>query len=501
MATKEEIKKSLASIIAKNKLEKITVLKASKKEKVTHVDYLATESKKIKILITELNEMHGVNYTPSGKFKVPDLSAKAVRVKVGRKSPTHLVSFRSFTKSSGRLPTDVQEHGSTFVLQRVLNNKANGGRGYTSAQQIIDDEDTYDGLRENVFYNYKDKLDEWIYTYYQQQKQFINPITGYASVKWSEFRYQNNSFVDMFDKYIMDDGLYNDFEENQKIKKYTEWNPADIYAARNVKTITQKLDKIFGKTNKKLEGGSLIELNGYLHTLLKEKKLVGISLKKIKDKAEAVLELRNTQMTEYKDPHVEDKNFTIDDISYEIDNIWKGGLVSTYVKFGTSFSMDVRSSSSKYANLDFATQISGKAAQGGNAPVEMVTKLLQSKGGSKSKFKNDNKQYPRTALEFVKPTPNMYKTSDYEKWFNVVSKYFKETGKPTKYDQFDVMIGKLYRLGMVSGGAPAAQTKLMTLHFFYESFTYYPKNKEYWLKLLYLGMKVGKIFAPHAKIY
>ena len=100
MATKEEIKQSLASIIAKNKLEKITVLKASKKEKVTHVDYLATESKKIKILITELNEMHGVNYTPSGKFKVPDLSAKAVRVKVGRKSPTHLVSFRSFTKSS-----------------------------------------------------------------------------------------------------------------------------------------------------------------------------------------------------------------------------------------------------------------------------------------------------------------------------------------------------------------------------------------------------------------
>ena len=49
----------------------------------------------------------------------------------------------------------------------------------------------------------------------------------------------------------------------------------------------------------------------------------------------------------------------MNDISYEIDNIWKGGFVSTYVKFGTSFSMDVRSSSSKYANLDFATQISG----------------------------------------------------------------------------------------------------------------------------------------------
>ena len=50
--------------------------------------------KKIKILITELNEIHGVNYTPSGKFKVPDdLSAKAVRVKVGEKSTNSFGKF------------------------------------------------------------------------------------------------------------------------------------------------------------------------------------------------------------------------------------------------------------------------------------------------------------------------------------------------------------------------------------------------------------------------
>ena len=59
----------------------------------------------------------------------------------------------------------------------------------------------------------------------------------------------------------------------------------------------------------------------------------------------------------------------------------------------------------------------------------------------------------------------------------------------------------LYRKGKVSGGAPAAQTKLMQLHFYYDTLSNFSKNKDFWLRVLYLGMKVGKIFAPHAKIY
>ena len=41
----------------------------------------------------------------------------------------------------------------------------------------------------------------------------------------------------------------------------------------------------------------------------------------------------------------------------------------------------------------------------------------------------------------------------------------------------------------------------MTLHFFYDTLRFHDNNKEFWLRMLYLGMKVGKRFAPHAKIY
>ena len=62
---------------------------------------------------------------------------------------------------------------------------------------------------------------------------------------------------------------------------------------------------------------------------------------------------------------------------------------------------------------------------------------------------------------------------------------------------FEQYISKLY----LKKRGPAAQTKLMTLHFFHDSLKYHSDDKNFWLRILYLGMKVGKIFAPHAKIY
>ena len=59
----------------------------------------------------------------------------------------------------------------------------------------------------------------------------------------------------------------------------------------------------------------------------------------------------------------------------------------------------------------------------------------------------------------------------------------------------------LYQKGKVSGGAPAAQTKLMQLHFYYDTLSNFSRNEKFWLRMLYLGMKVGDRFAAHAKIY
>ena len=117
------------------------------------------------------------------------------------------------------------------------------------------------------------------------------------------------------------------------------------------------------------------------------------------------------------------------------------------------------------------------------------------KNGSDIKFTNDNSKYPRTDYEFNAPITSMYTTKDYEKWFNVVKNYFEN--KTVKYSDFQIYISGLYE----DGYGAIAQSKLMQLHFYYDSLKTNKLGVDYWLKILYLGMKVGKIFAPHAKIY
>ena len=78
--------------------------------------------------------------------------------------------------------------------------------------------------------------------------------------------------------------------------------------------------------------------------------MVGISLKQISDNTEAVLKERNTEKT-FKDPNIEDKNFTINDIRFEIDNIHINQTISTYIKFGRSFGITLSSSTSEYGNI------------------------------------------------------------------------------------------------------------------------------------------------------
>lgn len=493
----KDIVEDLEYLIKNYKYSDIAKVNKSPKDKVTYVDYLNTSWKSVQNILISLREVYIIE--GYGGKRVPRFSSstKSLRIKVGETAPKPVINFRSYKKSSsGRLPTPVQEHGSTFILERAVRNRK---KAFTSVQDIISNEDTYNTLKNKIFFNYEDKVDDWLYTYYKQQQKFIEE---YSKPGWEEFLYRDNSFVDFFSEYIKDPkaGLYNDFEKGQKVQKYTEWNPSDIYAVKGMNKVRKKLDEIFGKNDPSKKGASLIELNSYLIRLMDGKsneKLVGISLKKIKDKARAIIEQRNTEATAFKDPHIEDNNFTMSDIKFDIDNIKKGELVSTYIKFGKKFGIDVRSSSSKYENLVFATQIAGASAQGGNAPTAMVVELLKKGHQSTVKFENDHNQYPSNNEEFLSskpPSSIKFTTDDYEDWYDVVQKKFK-----IKYDysMFEQYISKLY----LKKRGPAAQTKLMTLHFFHDSLKYHSDDKNFWLRILYLGMKVGKIFAPHAKIY
>ena len=74
--------------------------------------------------------------------------------------------------------------------------------------------------------------------------------------------------------------------------------------------IKRELDNIIqGKENTK--GINLFRLNQYLIKLLKDKRLVGISLKKIKEGDDAELVLRNINAESYMDTKVETEQYKI----------------------------------------------------------------------------------------------------------------------------------------------------------------------------------------------
>ena len=487
----KDIVKDLEYLIKTYKYSTIAKIEKSPKDKVIYVDYLNTSYEKMNNLLVNLQEVYLVK--GYGNKDIPKFSSTtaSVRVQIGKTSPKPVVNFRSYTIGSNA-PTAVFENGSTFILEMVLNKN----KKFKSVADIELDDDTYPTLL-RLFGNYSGSLSRWLHTYFEQQRLMFEK---YQSPNWHTFEYGDDDFVKFFSKYIKDYGVYSDFEAGKKLAKYTEWNPSDIYAVKNKSGVQKGLDKIF-KIKSKNKGAHLGRLNAYLIRLLENKQLVGISLKQISDNTEAVLKERNTDKN-FKDPNIEDKNFTINDIRFEIDNIHINQTISTYIKFGRSFGITLSSSTSNYGNISYMTSITGASAQGGNAPVAFVNDLLREKR-PKCKYKNDNSEYPRTVQEFMKPElfPKVkYTHKDFETWFNDVKKYFKKPDKHSKdYDAFYLYISGLYQKS--SAGAIAAQSKLMALHFFYESLGTYAKDKEFWLRMLYLGMKVGDRFAAHAKIY
>ena len=82
----------------------------------------------------------------------------------------------------------------------------------------------------------------------------------------------------------------------------------------------------------------------------------------------------------------------------------------------------------------------------------------------------------------------------WEKMYTLVSKTYK--GPSPTYEKWKQFISELY----MNDKTFIAVAKLMQLHFYYDAIDNYGRDVEFWTDLLYLGMKMGKRFAPHAKI-
>ena len=391
------------------------------------------------------------------------------------------VRLREFTIKGGVIPTEIQETGTTIILNAVLRNNVE----FQTADSILQHKPTKEGL-ERVFGTYKDRLNKWTHTYFEQQKAILD-VNRFKSSSWAEFTYGDKSFTKFFESTIREVTR----SDGSKVEKYTEWNPSDIWAAYNLKPMQDAITE-------KLENGSntLTQLNNLLRGYFARNELIGLSLKKISDKGEAHVAFYNNDVNDLKLKVIED--YKMNDLIFDLNNIIKPNLGTVYVYYGSDKRFTMSLTRTSGGTLSINSKIKGAAAQAGQAIIAMVVDLLKKKlKGKKMMFDKDKKS-------------KIYAES-YDDWVNLDSKYDEEykhiykflkphlENPPKEFHQF------LDGILKETTDPRNFRIKLMQMRFFYDVFSM--KNDdiiEFWQDLLYLAMKVDRgsrfQFAPFAKI-
>ena len=382
------------------------------------------------------------------------------------------------------IPTRIQEEGSTIVFNRALrDNKVfteTRDKKILVSNKPIENDKVYKQLVQLFGPKWNSRLDGWIWTYYQQQKEMLKEYSGR---EWDEFRYDDQSFVKFFEKHMTN--LRRDHDPVAPAGRYETWNPSDIWAVRGMKSVKDRILKSITPKHQ-----HLLELNNLLIELMENEKLVGISLKKVNfgDKAEIHLhniETSNTLKSLASYSKIE--KYSMKDIKFEYHNIWEGNAVTTTVKIGRTNEYKINITRSGN-NLSFNTAIKRTpAAQGGQAPIDMVVKMLNGKD-----FNKNFMAYPQTPEKLVE------QSSKYEKMYKFVTK---NVNNAPSYNEFELLLESVYNKDKRN-----AIAKLMQLSFWCDALTKFSsdteKSAEFWTDLLYTGMKIkpGREFAPHAKI-
>jgi hypothetical protein len=433
------------------------------KSRVVDVEYNKNYEKDLVNLVPYFIEIFG-GASFDEKKKEITVTGRSGSIKVNLKQKKATTST-----GGGVIDTKIQEEGTTVVLNQVIHKN----KKFDKKEDILADKDTADQLKKLFGRKYEDRLEEWTHSYFEQQKEFLKK---FQSTKWDIFVYGQEDFVTFFSKQIKN--VARSLDPIKPVGNYTTWSPSDIWAVYEMDKVKKDIAK---NINPKTQ--NLVELNNLLINLFKEKKLVGLSLKKIASNKSANLKFVNIDTSTMRLGDIE--KYKMSDISFDFDNISVGDKVTTYIKFGkqSDYSINITRAGQ---NLSFNTSIkSTPAAQGGQAPVKMVENLMK-KNGSGITFVNDHNKYPQSYSEYID------ESDKYLKMYESIKKYL---NKNVTYSEFKDNLSSAYEKDKRN-----AVVKLMTLNFFYDALKNNSKNVEFWTDILYLGMKVGDRFAPHAKI-
>jgi len=385
------------------------------------------------------------------------------------------------TSSGKKVPTAIQEAGSAFVMEQVLKNNAK----FETPISIKQDQKTYKGL-EKIFGSHKDKLDDWIHSYYEHQSAFFKE---FQPSQWSIFEHGGEDFMTFIKKQaknVKEKTVSGNFKD---VGKYETWNPSDIWAVKDKDKVKKEIDDAIDD-----RGQTLDELNNVLLNLMNSTptKLIGLSLKKIDPSETASFAYVNKDPKRVEFAKVEKTEMSDIKIEIKTEKTQDGMSQGAYVLFGKYTINIIRTpGENKFTNLKFESVIKGSGGRGGAAPVELVADLLKSKSpGYNISFVNKHQEYPQTSEDFYDDS------RDYEKMYNSLRQYITGT---SGYIEFRNRIIEMFDSDREKNRL-VAQSKLMQLHFFSDALAKNSNSPEFWTDLLYLSLKVGKRFAPHGKL-
>ena len=428
--------------------------------------------------VDAISKKMGIPKKTVASKKVVDVNLKTF-LNQNLKGKVYNVRFRETSKKTGsKAPdaktTEMQEKGSKYVFEYVLENKKSG---YANVQAFKSDQKMVDGLKKI----YPDVDDDWFDVFYKQHKVILDKFAGSQITKFDHSG--KGSFMNKITEII---------NKNFGIAKKDNWNPADIWGVRgSSKDVIIKVEEaVYGSRDSQ----TIQQLNSLMRGMYKSKELVGISLKKTSGK-EAKWEEYNIEALTLNE--INDYKYNEINIIYNLKATAATQALDTAVQLrqsggGAEYNFQITSNdtSRDSQNLKFESKPIGSAkARGGKAQIKAVEALLDDNGVGG--YKNRHQNYPKNIEEFGQSKKH------YENMFNNIRT--KVTTDCKDGDEFVEVIVKIF-----VGEKPwVAQSKLMQLTFLDHALKVSPKKKytEFWTDMLFISIKKGDRFGPFGKLY
>ena len=413
----------------------------------------------------------------------------------------------NFVPLSEAADTAMQEKASLVVIKEGINKN----KVFTREEIVEGKGTTGKAIQKKIFQQYPAKHHnnlEWMDTFWKQQDTFLNAkIAGKkigTSTHYEEYDRDNpNGFMDFISDLVRDQ-----FGIAQK----DTWNPADIWVVEDKRKVREDLIAAANSVD-------INRLNATLRAMLKDKSVIGVSLKKITKGKPArweVVNLTSTPFTEKNDYNFELSHIRFNGSLRPDGKNWtaQDTMVFVYENHSPWADIQVTQTTRRWANLKFEpTQRGASGARLGKAPVDMVKELMEDFKLNKTDVREvmSNAYFPRHLDDFLEDK------QFYKEMFNNVKSTlsFADMGSNTGNQFVDACV-TLYEYAEEVGDdrGPKSEyairsglvmTKLMQLFFLHILAILKRRSKkqldEFVTGLVFLSMKKGKRFGPFGKLY